>query len=85
MLTKDVYFEFSGKVIEMNLLEGYTVFDWCKVIENANEISIVDTSLNYIIEKLNLKSQKNFLNSRFTPPNFIHIFNLFQNNWNYLN
>lgn len=85
MLTKDVHFEFSGKVIEMNLLDGYTVFDWCKVIENANQISIVDTSLNYIIEKLNLKSQKNFLNSRFTPPNFIHIINLFQKNWSYLN
>lgn len=71
--------------VNLTILPDFTVFDWCKVIENANQISIVDTSLNYIIEKLNLKSQKNFLNSRFTPPNFIHIINLFQKNWSYLN
>lgn len=83
-LTKDVYYEFEGKIIEMELLDNFTVFDWCKVIENAQEISIVDTSLNYLIDKLTLKSKKNFLNSRFTPPNFSHIINLFNTNWIYV-
>ena len=63
----------------------FTPFDWSKVIENAKEISIVDTSFNYLIEKLDLKSQNLYLTSRFTPPNFSHIINLFKKNWIYQN
>ena len=72
------------KKIDLMILNDFTVFDWCKVIENAQEISIVDTSLNYLIDKLTLKSKKNFLISRFTPPNFSHIINLFNTNWIYV-
>lgn len=67
--------------VNMNFIEGYSLFDWCKVIENASEISIVDTSLNYIIEKLDLKTDKLKLTSRFTPPNWIDIKNLFKKRW----
>jgi len=44
------------KIVEMNFIEGYTLIDWCKVIENACEIYTVDSSINYIIDKLTLKT-----------------------------
>jgi hypothetical protein len=67
------------------MFEEFTPFDWAKVIENAKEISIVDTSFNYLIEKLDLKAEKLYLTSRFTPANFSHIINLFKKNWIYQN
>lgn len=81
---KDVYYEFKNKVIELTILDGFTIFDWCKVIENAHEISIVDTSTNYLIEKLDLKCEQMYLTSRFKQPDFSHIRNLFNKNWIYL-
>ena len=51
----------SLDIIEMKIIEGFTLFDWIKVIENANEIYTINTAINYIIDKLNLKSKKNIL------------------------
>ena len=73
------------KEIKIEIIEGYTPFDWSKVIEGAKEIFIVDTSFNYLIEKLNLRAENLYLTSRFTPPNFSHIINLFKKNWIYQN
>jgi len=50
----------GGKFIEMRFVEGFTLFDWCKVFENMKSIITVDTSLMYILEKLNLKNKTNF-------------------------
>lgn len=69
--------------INIQPIEGYTIFDWAKVLENATEIYMIDTSFNYIVEKLNLKADNLYLFSRFTPPNFSHIINLFKKNWTY--
>lgn len=44
------------RVIEMKNIEGYTMFDWSKVIENAAEIHTVGTSINYLIEYLDCKA-----------------------------
>ena len=82
---KDIFFDNSMKIVNIDLIEGFTIFDWCKVIENAEGISIVDTAFNYIIDKLNLKTEKLYLTSRFTPANFTHIINLFKKNWILLN
>lgn len=78
---KEVYTEGDNEIVEIQFLEGFCPFDWCKVIEEANQISIVDTSYNYIIEKLDLKATKMFLTSRFTPSNFTDIQNLFTEKW----
>jgi hypothetical protein len=51
----------DSKFIEMSILEGFTIFDWCKVFENMKSIITVDTSLMYIIEKLDLKNKTDFL------------------------
>jgi len=78
---KNVPINDNLKQVYMRYIEGYSLFDWCKVIENAKEISIVDTSINYVIEKLNLKTDKLKLTSRFTPPNWVDIKNLFKKKW----
>lgn len=70
-------------VINIQSIDGYTIFDWAKVLENATEIYMIDTSFNYIIEKLDMSAENLYLFSRFTPPNFSHIINLFKKNWIY--
>jgi hypothetical protein len=79
--SKDVYYEDSNHIVELSFIDNFTLFDWSKVIENAKQISIVDTSVNYLVETLNVTAEKFFLSSRFTPPNFSHIINLFKTNW----
>jgi hypothetical protein len=78
---KEIYYESEPLLIEVKFIDGFTLFDWSKVIENSNQISIVDTSLNYLIDVLNIKAKKLFLNSRFTPSDFSHIINLFNTKW----
>lgn len=68
--------------VEMSYLEGYTIFDWCKVIEHAKEIHTVETSLNYIIDKINPKGKLEMY-SKHTPPNYSQVKHLFKSNWNY--
>lgn len=41
------------KEINMSILPGFSLFDWCKVIENAQEIHTVGTSITFLVEKLN--------------------------------
>jgi len=72
-----------GDVINMSFVDGYTIFDWCKVIENAKEIHCVDTGLFYIIEYLDLKCSKLEAYSKFDPPDYRHIENIFQKSWSY--
>ena len=57
-LVYDIKTNSEEKIVNLEMLEGFTIFDWCKVIENASKISIIDTSLNYIIEKIELKTNK---------------------------
>ena len=68
--------------IEMSYVEGYNLLDWCKVIENAKEIHTVETSLNYIIDKLNLDIPLNMY-SKHTPPSYNQVQHLFKSNWKY--
>lgn len=76
---------YNKKVIELDIIKGYTLFDWCKVIENASEIHMIETALNYIIEsKLlqpNIKAKKLSLYSRIR--NFKEVKYLFNIKWNY--
>ena len=69
--------------VEMSIKEDYSVFDWCKVIEQASELYCVDTSLFYIIEQLQLKASKFEAYSKFSPSNYMHIDGLFAKPWNY--
>jgi hypothetical protein len=41
------------KNIELDFYNDFTLFDWCKVMENAKEIHMIDSSINFILEKIN--------------------------------
>lgn len=41
--------------IEMRAIDGFTLLDWCGVIERAEEIHSANTSLLYIFEQMDLK------------------------------
>jgi hypothetical protein len=66
----------------MKYINGFNIFDWCKVIENAKEIHTVETSLNYIIDKINPKGKLEMY-SKHTPPSYNQVQHLFKSNWNY--
>lgn len=63
--------------------KDYNMFDWCKVIENAEEIHFVETSFNFIIEKLEPKG-KLFMYSKHNPPSYNQVQHLFKQPWNYV-
>lgn len=46
--------QFDLPVVELQIIDGFTLFDWCKVLEKAKKIYTVNTSINYIIEVLNI-------------------------------
>lgn len=69
--------------IEMSLIEGFTLIDWCRVLENAKEIHVVESSLNYIIEKLEINNNL-YMYSKWDPPSYFHIEKLFKKDWKYL-
>lgn len=75
--------DFKGREIEMEILDGFTVFDWIKVIENASKIAIVDTCLNYIIEKLDVKATDLICYCRHGEYTFNQISPLFKKPWIY--
>jgi hypothetical protein len=77
--------ERNKRTIELSYVPGYTLFDWCKVIENASEIHTVDTSINYVIEKLTLKSQVINLYPRHPEHTFKCLNKLFKTKWNWKN
>lgn len=45
----------SIRNIEMQSIANYSLFDWCYVLEQAQEIHTVSTSVFYLLEILNLK------------------------------
>jgi hypothetical protein len=42
--------QFNIPTIELQILDGFTLFDWCKVLEKAKKIYTINTSINYIID-----------------------------------
>jgi hypothetical protein len=74
----------SMDICEMRFVEGFTLFDWCKVFENMHSTLTVDTSLMYILEKLNLKNKTNFLCVTRSPHTEKDIKELFNIPWKYI-
>jgi len=72
------------RIIELNSLGFDNIFDWCKILENAEEIHTVNTSWCYIIEKLNIKA-KLFMYNRGNQLNFNYLKGIFKQNWTYIN
>ena len=43
---------YASPAVELRYIDGYTLFDWCKVFEKAKSVFTINTSLNYIIDVL---------------------------------
>lgn len=50
--------------IYMDYMEGYSLFDWCYLIENAAMIYTVSTSVLFLLELIELKAEEVHLYSR---------------------
>ena len=46
----------NHKIIYQEYIEGFTLLDWCGVLEQSIEIHTVSTSLFFVIEALNLEN-----------------------------
>lgn len=44
--------QFDYPVVELQIFDNYTLFDWCKVLEKSKEVHTINTSINYIIDVL---------------------------------
>lgn len=66
----------SYKVVQMRTIPGYSLFDWAGVIEAAEEVHTVSTSLFYLLEMLRLKNPAH-LYPRNNDSDFSHISYLF--------
>jgi hypothetical protein len=44
--------EYAYPVVENRFIDGYTLFDWTKVFENAKEIHSAPTALSFIVDTL---------------------------------
>ena len=52
---------FNFPTVNLQIIKNFTLFDWCKVFENAIEIHTVHTGINYVLDKLNLKAKKYYM------------------------
>ena len=66
----------------------FNIFDLCSVIENAEEIHTVETSLCYLIEKLNTNAKlymySRKINGRLQNPDFSYVDHIYKKNWSYI-
>lgn len=74
------------KVIDLSIMEDFFFFDWCKVFENAKEVTMIETSFNYLLESPQMfdtmKTKK--LNLHHRSRNFSNVQYLFDLPWNYV-
>ena len=47
LISKD---QFELPVVELKIVDGFTLFDWCKVLSRAEKIFTINTAINYLIE-----------------------------------
>lgn len=74
--------ETNIKIVNLEFIDDITLLDWCMVLENAYQIHTVETSLNFVIEKLPRCTGLNMY-SKWTPPNYNHVRHLFRSDWIY--
>jgi len=76
----------GAQVVETKHIPGYTLFDWCKVIEKAAGYNFIETAWNYLFESPELfdkvKNKPMFLHHRWG--NWSEVQYLFNLPWKYL-
>jgi len=77
--------DYGCRVVELQVLKGFSLFDWCKVLERAVSINMIETSLNYLMESPQLfdtmSKKKLFLHHR--TGNWQEVRYLFNLPWHY--
>lgn len=68
--------------VVMNVREGYTLFDWLRVIEDAEEIYTTDSAIMFLIEKYACKAKKLVAYSRRSSASEVDY--LFKKPWEYI-
>jgi hypothetical protein len=76
--------DINEKTINLEMIEGFTIFDWCKVIENASKISIIDTSILFIIDKIFCNSKYFYCYTRNGIFTYNELKDIFQTPWIWL-
>lgn len=71
------------KEVRLQQVEGYTLFDWCTVIERASRIASVDTSLVLLVEVLKIRDTPLHVVSRYEPPSFRELENILKLDWRF--
>ena len=84
---KDIQPNNNYKNVYMNFLEDIHIFDWLRIAENATEIHTMETSLCYLLEKINLINV--FVYSKYTANNnkkddFGYIKSNYSSYWTYV-
>jgi hypothetical protein len=70
----------SKRIVYLDYLDGFSLFDWCKVLENASEIHVEGSSIVYVAEILKLRANVLELYSR---DSHRHFNGLFKKGWNF--
>jgi hypothetical protein len=68
--------------IFVKILPNYTLFDWIKIIEDAEEIYCTDSAITFLVEKFNNKSKKLVCFSR--RPHTKEIDYLYNKKWEFV-
>jgi hypothetical protein len=83
---KDIKPNNNFQNIYMDFLENIHIFDWLKIAENAQEIHTMETSLCFLLEKINLNNV--FVYSKYTVDNkkddFGYIKDNYSKDWKYM-
>jgi hypothetical protein len=51
----DINYQTNLKIIYQDYIDGFTLLDWCGVLEQASEIHTVSTAIFFVIEALKLE------------------------------
>lgn len=71
------------KNIRLQIIKGFTIFEWLKVIENANKIKTIETCFHYLIEKIDLKTDDLTAYCRWGEYTYNEVNFLFHKKWKY--
>ena len=82
MLKMDIPFSNDLENVVMNIEEGYTLFDWIKVIQNATEIHTTDGAIMFLVEMYKCESNKLVAYSRRFHTSEVDY--LFNKKWEYV-
>lgn len=82
MLKMDIPHSTTLQNVVMNIREGYTLFDWLRVIEEAEEIYTTDSAIMFLIEKYACKAKRLVAYSRRSSASEVEY--LFTKPWEYI-